>query len=671
MRLSDLPIGTKVKDPETTYYGMPIVFQVAAKNHEGYPENSVTLITEKLITLKAFDAKEPSNSDSNRRTYGNNRYLYSNIRQWLNKDVDSWYEPQHETDESPNANGVNYNYYDSESGFLSNFSRDFKKQILTTNLTVVKNTVTDGGESETFQDKIFLPSTTEVGLSNENNIAEGSLLEMFTTASASRIANPTTEAVANSTYTSTSLKDSSPWNWLLRTPVASQSYGIRIVSTSGGITNTQGQAGQQGVRPVLNLPSEIRVYDNPDIDGVYILDTRLAEISVPQGDIGVKTTKNNLLTYNITTKDQMSEVVEKVNGEIVNRKNLANGEETQVNLTNEQWDAVGYGKYTKSPITNLMDFSNINDWQLGYLWAMNGIGNPLTEQEAPQLALLKDYISNFQVEYKVEVKNGFRLFIREADSSGNLLKNNSFDIDDGVSKFTPLAETKRLYICISNLEEETISEFDIINQPFKIYTEEPNVIVNNLTIEMGDYKWDYTFDKRLSDDSDIPEIVKATKEANEVVLPTKKAKIIEAIGEDANESDNLEELANKIIRYASGTCTSSTTTLQFQYAGTTGAVNLRFVEITDIPFIPSKITLSLPNGSFVYKTYYEEDNDPFYPKTIKLSSYQSTSQTSVTTYNLKGDALNAVVSANLVRLPVQVSGITGTWEAWGRNDTSV
>jgi len=671
MLLSDLPVGAKVKDPETTYYGVPIVFQVAAKNHEGYPENSETLITEKLITLKAFDAKEPSNSDSNRRTYGNNRYLYSNIRQWLNKDVDSWYEPQHETDEPPNANGVNYNYYDSESGFLSNFSRDFKKQILTTNLTVVKNTVTDGGESETFQDKIFLPSITEVGLPNENNIAEGSLLEMFTTASASRIANPTTEAVANSTYTSTSLKDSSPWNWLLRTPVASQSYGIRIVSTSGGITNTQGQAGQQGVRPVLNLPSEIRVYDNPDIDGVYILDTRLAEISVPQGDIGVKTTKNNLLTYNITTKDEMSEVVEKVNGKIVGRKNLANGEETQVNLTDEQWDAVGYGKYTKSPITNLMDFSNINDWQLGYLWAMNGIGNPLTEQEAPQLALLKDYISNFQVEYKVEVKNGFRLFIREADSSGNLLKNNSFDIDDGVSKFTPLAETKRLYICISNLEEETISEFDIINQPFKIYTEEPNVIVNNLTIEMGDYKWDYTFDKRLSDDSDIPEIVKATKEANEVVLPTKKAKIIEAIGEDANESDNLEELANKIIRYASGTCTSSTTTLQFQYAGTTGAVNLRFVEITDIPFIPSKITLSLPNGSFVYKTYYEEDNDPFYPKTIKLSSYQSTSQTSVTTYNLKGDALNAVVSANLVRLPVQVSGITGTWEAWGRNDTSV
>ncbi|PAE21957.1 hypothetical protein CHH80_03410 [Bacillus sp. 7504-2] len=671
MLLSDLPVGAKVKDPETTYYGVPIVFQVAAKNHEGYPENSVTLITEKLITLKAFDAKEPSNSDSNRRTYGNNRYLYSNIRQWLNKDVDSWYEPQHETDEPPNANGVNYNYYDSESGFLSNFSRDFKKQILTTNLTVVKNTVTDGGESETFQDKIFLPSITEVGLPNENNIAEGSLLEMFTTASASRIANPTTEAVANSTYTSTSLKDYSPWNWLLRTPVASQSYGIRIVSTSGGITNTQGQAGQQGVRPVLNLPSEIRVYDNPDIDGVYILDTRLAEISVPQGDIGVKTTKNNLLTYNITTKDEMSEVVEKVNGKIVGRKNLANGEETQVNLTDEQWDAVGYGKYTKSPITNLMDFSNINDWQLGYLWAMNGIGNPLTEQEAPQLALLKDYISNFQVEYKVEVKNGFRLFIREADSSGNLLKNNSFDIDDGVSKFTPLAETKRLYICISNLEEETISEFDIINQPFKIYTEEPNVIVNNLTIEMGDYKWDYTFDKRLSDDSDIPEIVKATKEANEVVLPTKKAKIIEAIGEDANESDNLEELANKIIRYASGTCTSSTTTLQFQYAGTTGAVNLRFVEITDIPFIPSKITLSLPNGSFVYKTYYEEDNDPFYPKTIKLSSYQSTSQTSVTTYNLKGDALNAVVSANLVRLPVQVSGITGTWEAWGRNDTSV
>ena len=30
-----------------------------------------------------FDAPEPSNSDSNRKSRGNNRWQYSNLRQWL------------------------------------------------------------------------------------------------------------------------------------------------------------------------------------------------------------------------------------------------------------------------------------------------------------------------------------------------------------------------------------------------------------------------------------------------------------------------------------------------------------------------------------------------------------------------------------------------------------
>ena len=55
--LSNLPVGAKVKDLNTKYYGKSIVFQIIDKNHPGYPANSVTLITERIITLKAFDAK--------------------------------------------------------------------------------------------------------------------------------------------------------------------------------------------------------------------------------------------------------------------------------------------------------------------------------------------------------------------------------------------------------------------------------------------------------------------------------------------------------------------------------------------------------------------------------------------------------------------------------------
>lgn len=58
----------------------------------------MTLITEKLIDLRCFDAKKPNNSE-------NNRYAVSNIDQWLNKDLmaGTWYVEAHGADQSPNA----------------------------------------------------------------------------------------------------------------------------------------------------------------------------------------------------------------------------------------------------------------------------------------------------------------------------------------------------------------------------------------------------------------------------------------------------------------------------------------------------------------------------------------------------------------------------------------
>lgn len=73
--LSSLSVGDKIEVPVLSAYqsrfGAKIVFKVADKNHSGYPSGSVTLIAEKIIQLMASDAKEPSNSDSNRKNYGN------------------------------------------------------------------------------------------------------------------------------------------------------------------------------------------------------------------------------------------------------------------------------------------------------------------------------------------------------------------------------------------------------------------------------------------------------------------------------------------------------------------------------------------------------------------------------------------------------------------------
>ena len=124
--LSTLAVGALVKDTGTLYNGKPIIWKIADRNHAGYPANSVTLITERIISLKCFDAIESGNSDSNRRSYGNNRWIYSNIRRWLNSQAaGKWYAAQHSADAPPSNANVwsNYNEYDGEAGFLAGFRR--------------------------------------------------------------------------------------------------------------------------------------------------------------------------------------------------------------------------------------------------------------------------------------------------------------------------------------------------------------------------------------------------------------------------------------------------------------------------------------------------------------------------------------------------------------------
>lgn len=271
--ISALPVKAKVKDTSTTYYGVPIIWEIGDKNHAGYPANSVTLVAANILKLACFDAKESGNSNSDRRRYGNNRYSLSNLRQWLNKAGSPWYQAQHGADAAPtNANvWSNYNEYDDEAGFLTGFSAQMLAAILNTTLTVAKASV-DGGGSETVTDRVFLLSKAEVGLGAENGVSEGSTLAMFSD-NASRQCRPTAQAVANSEYTSGSLSASQPWWYWLRSPSASNSYGVRVVYSGGALTGDGHGAynGGSGVRPALNLSSSILVSDSPDSDGAYTI----------------------------------------------------------------------------------------------------------------------------------------------------------------------------------------------------------------------------------------------------------------------------------------------------------------------------------------------------------------------------------------------------------------
>lgn len=271
-KLSELPVGAKVKDVETMYNGVPIIWQVGGHNH--YASSQTVLVSEKIITLKAFDAIEANNTDSNRKNYGNNRYAHSNLRQWLNSASTEWYAAQHNADAPPNNANVNSNYneYDQEPGFLTNFSSNLRNALVPTALTVAKNTITDGGGSETVTDKVFLLSNKEVGLANENSIAEGKRLALFTTADSSRLAYPTAEAVSKSEYkNTTSLTTSTAWRYWLRSPYSGYSNRARTVSISGTLTYNDAYDGNIGVRPAFNLSSDIWVSDAPGSDGSYTL----------------------------------------------------------------------------------------------------------------------------------------------------------------------------------------------------------------------------------------------------------------------------------------------------------------------------------------------------------------------------------------------------------------
>jgi hypothetical protein len=269
--LGSLSVGDKVKFG--TYHGSPVVWKVSDKDHAGYPASSVSLITERIIRIAMFDGTEASNSDSSRKNYGNNRYLYSNLLQWLNKDgaANSWYVAQHSADAPPtdaNSNTSN-NGYDDKPGFLNEWSADDKAALLSTTVVVNKAGV-DGGGQENVTSKVFLLSYAEVGLSGDT--AEGSAHQLFASGGNSgRVAMPTADAVASSEYTISSLNVNAGWHYWCRSPYVSYSHNVRAVNADGSTGHDNARDGNVGVRPACNLLSSNLVSDSPDGDGCYTM----------------------------------------------------------------------------------------------------------------------------------------------------------------------------------------------------------------------------------------------------------------------------------------------------------------------------------------------------------------------------------------------------------------
>jgi hypothetical protein len=209
VKIGELKIGEKITFG--CINGGPLVWRIAAKNHKGFPENTVTIITDRTIGNITFAPADPLDKNHDRRLYGNNWYGDSYVRRLINSEK-----------------------------FINMFTNDELDAIIGTEIRTKRPDV-DGGNLDTRLDYLFLLSASETGLKEDDE--EGNLLELFRD-------KENLQAI--------DIDGNSDW-WWLRTPYASNSYDVRNVLADGALRNNNACNGHKGLRPACNLSSDLLV----------------------------------------------------------------------------------------------------------------------------------------------------------------------------------------------------------------------------------------------------------------------------------------------------------------------------------------------------------------------------------------------------------------------------
>ena len=199
-----------------------------------------------------FDAPENASDNANpitaRKNQGNNRYLYSAVRQIINSDQTkgAWWTKQHDYDVAPS-------YATQKAGFLYEFT-DYEKEILYQRKLKCVLDTNDGGGSETMTDKMWLASSYEVGL------------EVTVPTENTHVFDGFTDNTSRS-YTS---------NWWLRTVQDANSANpksasiVRSVYASGSVSSFAANNFSLAARPFCSLPTSTYVRWS-DSDSAYVL----------------------------------------------------------------------------------------------------------------------------------------------------------------------------------------------------------------------------------------------------------------------------------------------------------------------------------------------------------------------------------------------------------------
>lgn len=188
-----------------------------------YGADRVTILEDDItVSVSTGSANLSPVNHQQRCRYGSNNYLESNIRQWLNSDRETFqWVPQTNFD-MPGTSAA-YN----GGGFLNIIDPDIAAVLGAVDKQVGRNTVTDDGGQDTFSDKVFLLSRTEVYGGTEGDTAGEEPYPYYSALASS----PTTNELAGRIK----LLNGTPRNWWLRSPHVGNANYPRYVGTRGQI----------------------------------------------------------------------------------------------------------------------------------------------------------------------------------------------------------------------------------------------------------------------------------------------------------------------------------------------------------------------------------------------------------------------------------------------------
>lgn len=268
-----------------SYYQEPILWRCVSED-----ENGSLMMSDQILTLKAFDAKGEHENDyrSYRENHGSNLWESSNLRSWLNSDADAG-EVKWECENAPVKSAVwcGYNAYDSEAGFLNGFTESQKnaikevnqKHLLGTRDAIWGKKATSGSENHlsyscgvdvvlknydrayayNLNDKVFVADIKQINdiYNNSGILGEGYYIGTLSKT-----------CVENSEY-KYGIKEDTNWHSWLRTPygVTANSETVRHLWSNGTVERIHANTSYIGVRPAFYLNEEVEFEKGDGTEG--------------------------------------------------------------------------------------------------------------------------------------------------------------------------------------------------------------------------------------------------------------------------------------------------------------------------------------------------------------------------------------------------------------------